>query len=362
MREQKSRDPVPRTEQDLLDLALAFKGSRALLTACELDVFSAIGDEAVGAAEVADRVGADPSGTERLLHALCALGVLEKGEAGFSNSPVARRHLVEGGPERVSLVYVAHKWDNWSLLTEAVRRGHPTVAKPFQDPPAVWLRALGARVGRFLDRVWAVLTRSDRWLRAFIDYMRDHARMRAAAVTDLLDLSGVSRVLDVGGGPAVYALAFARAREGLSVTVFDRPEVVPTTRRNVEAAGLSDRIDAVAGDFRADDLGRDYDLVFISEATHAISGSENRDLVRRGAAALRPGGRLVVQDFILEDDRTGPSFAALFSLEMMMTTRSGGTYTRSEVRDWMTAAGLTDVEVMETGMDTTLMIGHRPTG
>jgi ubiquinone/menaquinone biosynthesis C-methylase UbiE len=206
-----------------------------------------------------------------------------------------------------------------------------------------------------------VARRSDVWLRAFIDYMRDHARTRAAAVLEILDLSGVARVLDVGGGPAVYATAFARAKDDLRVTVFDHPAVVPRTRKTVSEAGLEDRIDAIAGDFRRDELGDGYDLVLISETAHAVSGPDNKALVRKAYEALNPGGRLVIQDFILSDDRTGPLFATLFSLDMLMGREGADTYSEAEVRDWMSSAGFSEIEQVDTTFGTTLVIGHKAT-
>jgi len=354
-------DGFPCDSEELQRYAVSFRESRILLTACELDVFSAIGEDGVPASGVAERIGADPGGTERLLHALCAAGLLEKNEELFSNGPASSRYLVRGKPDYVSLQYIGSKWDNWSLLTEAVRTGRPTVVSPFRDRPGVWMGALAARLRRMAKRLWLIVRRSDVWLRAFIDYMHHHARTRAAALVEVLDLSGVERVLDLGGGPAVYARAFARAKDGLKVTVFDWPSVVPTTRRIVSEAGLADRIDAIGGNLCKDELGSGYDLVLLSETAHALSGADNEALVRKAYNALNPGGQLVVQDYILDDDRTGPQVAAIFSLDMLMATDSGGIYTQSEVRGWLASAGISEIEQVEMKGGNTLLIGHKPT-
>lgn len=359
MHEGASRAPDVKTAADLQRLGLSFQSSRTFLTAYELGVFTAIGDGGPSPSEIAERVGADRFAVERLAHALCALGLLEKREGRFFNAPVAGRYLVRGKPDYLAMTYADHQWDNWSLLTEAVRRGQPTVVKPFHDPLRVWVGALRARFGKGLSRVWGVISRSDRWMRAFIGFMRDHARLNAEAVAGLLDLSAAARVLDVGGGPGIYAIAFARANPQLRVTVFDRPEMVSTALGNAAEAGLSDRIDAVAGDFLSDDLGEGFDVVFISYTAHGYSDGDNEALVRKAFRALNPGGRIVVHDYTLTDDRTGPLPAAMFSLEMLMSTTGGNVYSRQEVSRWISAAGFASIEISETGLGSMLVIGHK---
>ena len=357
--ESTTRRLKPETDTELLEISHGFQLSRALLTACELEVFTALGDAAMPASELAGRIGADPAATERLLNAMCALGVLNKADERFSNAPVAQRYLVRGAPEYIAPLYITQTWDNWARLTDAVRRGKPIIVQPFRDPARIWLSALGAALRRGWIRLWQVLSRSDRWLNAFVDYLRGKARRRAAAVIRLLDLSDVSSALDIGGGPGIYATTFARASEGLTITVLDRPEVVAIARRNIAREGLGDRVHTVGANFHRDAIAGDYDLVFISETVHANSSAENEVLVRKAAAVLTPGGRLVVHDYILDDDRTGPLYGALFSLEMLLVREGADNYTGAQVREWMTAAGLERIERVETGVGTTLMIAHK---
>ena len=184
---------------------------------------------------------------------------------------------------------------------------------------------------------------------------------QAAALVRTLDLDGVSRVLDVAGGTGVFAMAFARARPGLEAVVFDLPAIVPITRRYVEEAGLSDRVTAVAGDATADDLPGRFDLVLLSAILHSFAPDVNQRLVAKAAAALAPGGRVVVQEFVVNEDRTGPLQPTLFALNMLVGTQGGDTYTEGEIRGWMEAAGLTAVTRMDTEFGTGVVVGrNRP--
>jgi SAM-dependent methyltransferase len=204
--------------------------------------------------------------------------------------------------------------------------------------------------------------RGEEWLQAFIAAMHWRAYRHAPAVVAALDLTAVRRVLDVGGGSGAYAMEFARVVPGLRAVVFDLPNVLPLTAGYLARAGLADRVALVAGDYDRDDLGRGFDLVFLSAIIHSNSPDANRALIRKGVAALNPHGQLVVQDFIVDETRTGPPFGALFALNMLVGTPAGDTYTESEARQWMTEAGLAGVARTDMEFGTNLLVGRKASG
>jgi len=317
-------------------MASGFQRSRVLLTAFELGLFTALGDCSQTSEQVAGGLGTDPRATNRLMNALCALGLLEKHGDSFANTPVAAQHLVEGRDAYLAgLGHTAHRWHSWSTLTESVRKGSAVGASHIDD-------------------------RGDEWLGSFIEAMHTRARSTAPDLIACLDLAGVTRVLDVGGGSGVYSMAFVRAGDDLTATVFDLPNVVPLTREYVEREGLSHRIDTAVGDYTADTLPRGYDLVFLSAIVHSNSPRGNADLIRKCAAALNPGGQVVVVDFIVDEDRTSPPFAALFALNMLVGTQEGDTYTEAEVCEWMERAGLIDMARQDMEFGTRIVTGSMP--
>ena len=334
------RAPSPTTDDTLspdaiLEMASGFQRSRALLTAYEMDLFTALGEARRTSAEVARALGTDERATDRLMNALCALGLLRKSEGRFSNAPTAVRFLVRGGPDFLAnLAHIGHLWATWSTLTQAVRQGQSVLARP-------------------------VKAHGEEWLRAFIAAMHWRATRHAPQVVAALDLAGVSRVLDVGGGSGAYAMAFARAREDISAVVFDLPGVVPLAEEYIRHEGLAARVKTAAGDFEADPLGSGFDLAFLSAILHGNSPAQNRALLRKAAEALDPRGQLVVQDFIMAGDRTAPPFGALFALNMLVGTEAGDTYTESQVRRWMEEAGVGHVVRRDTAFGTSLMIGRK---
>jgi 2-polyprenyl-3-methyl-5-hydroxy-6-metoxy-1,4-benzoquinol methylase len=262
--------------------------------------------------------------------------LLEKKDGMFSNVPSAAELLVKGKPGYMAgLMHTVHLWETWSTMTAAVRAGTSVGRGPVND-------------------------RGDEWRDAFIAAMDYRGTRYAGEIISLLDLEGVTSVLDVGGGSGAFATAFVRAGNGIRATVFDLPNVIPLTKKYLEAGGLAGSIDTIAGDYNVDGFGAGYDIVFLSAIIHSNSFEQNCALIKKAADALNPGGRVVVSDFIVDEDRTGPSRAVFFALNMLVATEGGDTYTESEVRDMMGRAGLTDIIRKDTDSASSLMIGRKP--
>lgn len=322
--------------QDVFDMLGGFQKSRVLLTAYELGIFTALGGEKKKSEDVAEAVAADPRATDRLMNALVAIGLLEKSGGLFSNTPFAAQFLVKDSPAFMAgLAHMNHLWDSWSTMTAAVRAGRSVSAKHIDD-------------------------RGDKWLTAFIAAMHARAYRSAPGVVALIDLTGVSRTLDLGGGSAAYSMAFVRARDGITGTVYDLPNVLPITRGYIEREGLADKIDTVTGDFNVNPIPGGYDLHFMSAIIHSNSPEQNEALMKKSAAALNPGGQCVVQDFIMDEDRTSPEFGAIFALNMLVGTECGDTFTEAETAGWMIDAGLRDISRIDTQVGTALIIGRKP--
>jgi (2Fe-2S) ferredoxin/predicted O-methyltransferase YrrM len=319
---------------DLNEKIRAFQESRTILTALELDLFTVVG-EGAGAEAVAAKAKTDARATEMLLNALAAIGLLAKRDGVFHNTPASTRYFTEGSPNnaRAGLMHTAHLWITWSALTECVRSG-------------------GA-----VERE-TVVERGE-WTEAFIAAMHRNASERAVAVVRAVGPEKVRRMVDVGGGSGAYSIAFAKANPALTADIVDLPAVGAIAQRHIDRAGVADRIHVRAGDLRSDLLGDGYDLVFVSAICHMLSPEENRGLLRRCGEALAAGGRVVIQDFILEPDKTSPKMAALFALNMLVGTRAGSSYSEPEYTAWLEEAGFRDIRRVRMPGPAGLMIGTR---
>jgi (2Fe-2S) ferredoxin/predicted O-methyltransferase YrrM len=328
----KARDQAGTLPDDLNEMIRGFTPSRAVLTALELDVFTAVGKGASGK-QVAEKIEADPRATEMLLNALVSLKLLEKHNGTFSNTAGSARFFAEGSPDnaRGGLMHTANLWHRWSTLTDAVRAGTSVKARVRDDEE-----------------------RSD-----FIAAMDRNAKERAGLVLKAVGTSGIHRMLDLGGGSGAYSIAFARAVPDLKSEILDLGDVLPLTQEYIGKAGLSDRITTRSGDMLRDPFGKNFDLILLSAICHMFSPEENRALIKKAYEALAPKGRLVIQDFILEPSKTAPRFAALFSLNMLVGTRAGASYSEPEYTDWLREAGFPDVQHIRLPGPSGLMIAAR---
>ena len=314
---------------DLIQRMRGFQEPRVLLGAVELDIFSAVGGGAT-AARVAARAGTDARATGMLLNALVALGALTKKRTVYRNTPASARLV---GGQRLALMHTVNVFKAWTTLTDCVRKGTAVV------PPKV-------------ER------RNPEWTRSFIAAMHANAATAAAEMVRRVGAKHVRRLLDIGGGSGAYSLAFARANKSLRAEVFDLDSVVPIAQQHIDEAGLGDRVTTRTGNLRRDEFGSGYDLVLLSAICHMLGPEENLDLLCRSFRALAPGGRVVIRDFILDEDKTSPARAALFALNMLVATEKGATYTEAEYASWLRQAGFRNVTRPDPAGD--LIIGCRP--
>jgi len=323
-------DPVDR-------MASGYRACQILLTANRLGLFEQLIEGPLSAEDLSSRLDADRRGVRILCDALVAEGLLERADDGYTNGPLAEQFLLESSPvSRVhSLHHTAKLYERWGRLFDAVKHGRP-IPDERLDP--------------------ALVGNEEQFAKA----MADVGRVSAAETSEVLDLDGVRRLLDIGGGPAIYAIEFARRNPDLEVVVFDSEATLTVAESNIRAAGLEKRVTCRVGDALEDDLGGPYDLIFISNVVHIYSAATNRRLLARCASALAPGGRLVIKDFLLDDNRLGPPGGAVFGVNMLVSTESGDCYTVSEVKDWLSAHGLLFESLTDVATKSRLLTARKP--
>lgn len=320
------------TAESFRDTIQAFQKSRILLTAFELKIFSYLDFSCMDAAHLAKRINTDERATERLLNAVTALGLLEKMNNVYSNTPFASQYLVESSPDyMMGLGHSANMWHSWTTLTEVVRTGKSVV-----EP--------------------AISKRGKEWLRSFIAAMHMRAKVYSDESVRDLDLTHVSRVLDVGGGSGDFAMAFIRKKKSITATVFDLHEVTLLTKEYIAKAGMEHQIDTYSGNYTVDKLPHGYDLVFLSAIVHSNSFEVNSELIKNCADALNPGGQIIIQDYIMNNERTAPAGGTIFAINMLVGTESGDTFTEEEVKKWFADAGLKFTNKLPAPMGNNLMI------
>jgi cyclopropane fatty-acyl-phospholipid synthase-like methyltransferase len=184
--------------------------------------------------------------------------------------------------------------------------------------------------------------------------MHNLSSKSASAVLKKIGLKGVKRALDLGGGAGTYSIEMAR--KDIDVTLFDQPAIVPLARRIVASEKVTG-INFIEGDFLKDDIGSGYDLILANQICHCIGNSENVFLMLKCRQALNVGGRLIIQEFILDNDHTTPLSGALFSVNMLVSNQHGRAYSPDEISNWLTGAGFSSIQV--TRRSDTVLVSSR---
>jgi len=321
---------------ELLEISFAFQKSRVLITAVELGIFDILGEEFKTSEQIASEAKVHQKSVERLLNVLVSMKLLVKRDGKFCNTDLAWNCLVKGNQHYIgSMNNFSEMWKKWSSLTETIRTGEPV---------------------NFVERK----DRSPKQTEDFISSMHWNGSQRAQEVVKLIDIKKSVRVLDLGGASGAYAMEFVRNYPQLDVTVYDLPEIIDITRRYLEVKGFEGKINTLTGDVLTDKLPKNhYDLIFVSNVLHIYSFWENMDLVKNIYDSLRIGGRVVIHEMLLDDNRTSPEFTSMFSLHMLVNTKSGEVLTESEIWLMLKEAWFTKIERKDTDFGTSLMFGSK---
>ncbi len=310
----------------ILGLARNFMECRMLLTGAELDLFTLLTPVPLSAEEVTARIGADLRATTILLDGLSAMGLLNKQAGKYHCPPSISPFLSAEAPNSIlpMILHMAHVWERWSGLTSIVKglRAQEKPIPPSQDAEE---------------------------LQAFIGAMHAIAARLAPRIVAAVNPGASRALLDVGGGPGTYTLAFLQAVPEMRGTLFDRPAVVEMARERLSEAGVLSRVSLVSGDFYRDEFPPGHDLAFVSAIIHQNNPGQNLDLFRKGFRALVPGGRIVIRDHVMASDRTRPKDGAIFAVNMLVGTSGGNTYTYDDIEDGLTHAGFSRVRLLQSG-------------
>jgi ubiquinone/menaquinone biosynthesis C-methylase UbiE len=310
----------------------ASQQSAALLAAIHLDLFTALADGPLTAAELGKKINASERGTRTLADYLCIPGLLRKQDGRYSLSPTAQVFLNRRSP--AAIADAANWWDFISQQLSAERM-------------VAVVRQGGNVEGIAPPEAWVIFARS----------MGVIARLPAKAIAEKIAaplLAQGGKVLDVAGGHGEYGIAVARHAPKAEVTILDGAPVLAVARENADKAGLGARYHTLAGSIIPGSEGEvelkpEYNLILVTGFLHMFSPKTNEAIMAKVKRALAPGGAVIVEDFIPNPDRISPPMAAGFSLTMLFGTAEGDSYTEAEFRQMFAAAGFSHFERHQLG-------------
>jgi SAM-dependent methyltransferase len=301
----------------LVDTSGTFILARMVIAATQLGIFEALAAQALTAAELAAACGTHAGATQQLLDALVSSGYVLAHSDRYRLTLASRRWLLKTSPTslRDAILFAAIEWDWMSHLSEFIRSGTPLDFHATMAP-----------------KHWALYQRA----------MRSLANIGAPELARRLPVPpGAQTMLDIGGSHGYYSVQLCRRNPGLRATILDLPAAIEHAAPLLAQEHMGDRVTHRAGNTLADDLGSAaYDLVLIAQLVHHFDDAQNRDLVRRAARALRPGGLLAILDaFHIPASKAGGQLASLLNLYFAFTSRSG-IWEINEIVAWQRAASL----------------------
>jgi hypothetical protein len=318
-----SADNQPITPDRILQLGFAYWGSKTLLSAAELGLFTELAKGPLDAETLRQRLGLHPRSARDFFDALVALGLLVRRDGQYANAPDADLFLDRAKPSYAGgfLEMSSHRlYGFWAALTEALRTGQPqNEAKTGGD-------------------FFAALYQDPARLKDFAHAMTGISIASAQAIARQFPWGNYQTFADVGTAEGCLPVQVALAHPHLRGVGFDLPPLGSIFDEHVAAFGLQDRLRFAPGSFFDDPLPA-ADVLVMGHILHDWGLDQKRALLAKAHAALPPGGALVVYETIIDDERSTNAFGLLMSLNMLIETPEGFDYTAAECAGWMRDAG-----------------------
>lgn len=337
-------DTRPITPEKIMELGWGFWGSKALLSAVELGLFTELGGGPQPLEALSARLNLHPRSARDFLDALVALGVLAREGGVYANTPETGLFLDRNKPTYIGgILEMANKrlYRFWDGLTDALQSGLP------QNE---------AKDGG--EDLFSVIYADPVILESFLRGMTGVSLPAAQAMTALFPWNEVKSFVDVGCAQGGATVTIAQAHPHLAATGFDLAAVQPVFEAYVKEKGLADRVRFAAGDFFAEPLPS-ADVIIMGHILHDWDLDQKRALLAKAYAALPEGGRLIVYDAIIDDERRQNAFGLLMSLNMLIETLGGFDYTGADCIGWMREAGFREAEVQPLVGPDSMVVGTK---
>ncbi|MCP5522402.1 MAG: methyltransferase domain-containing protein [Verrucomicrobiales bacterium] len=324
-----------------MQLAWGYAPVLVIGAAVEHGVFDQLADGPKTRAGLVAATGASDRGLRILLDALVGQSLLQREGEHYTLTAESAAFLVRGRPGYRGGFFLHHSTQllpQWMELTQVVRTGKPT-----------------ARTNRETD--------GGAHFAGFVESLFPGSYPAAKALAAHLQLAEATTpvsVVDLGAGSGVWGIALAEASSQVLVRAVDWPEVLEITRQIAKRHQLEDRLTCVPGDLFQADYGQDHHVAILGHILHSEGPDRIRQLLARTFAALRPGGVLAIQEFLPNDERTGPPLPLLFAVNMLVNTEAGGTYTFAEISGWLAEVGFVRPRLLEVPAVSPLILADKP--
>jgi ubiquinone/menaquinone biosynthesis C-methylase UbiE len=332
------------TPERIMQMTFGFAPPLILEAAIHHGVFNVLDDGPKTSEQVGALTGASVRGLRSLMNALVGLRFLAKDAEGryaltseSSSYLVSRKPGFLGGMLRHTSTLML---PSWLRLNEAIRTGRPALRVDLESEGAHFYQ-------QCVEDLFPV------------NYPA------ARALADELGVAEARRpinVLDLGAGAGVWGIALAEKSPQVHVTAVDWSDVLPATARMAERFGLAERFRFVAGDLLETTFGSNFQVAILGHVLHSQGAERSRALLKKTYASLAPAGKVVVAEWLVNEDRTGPPAGLIFGLNMLVGTDQGDTFSFADIREWLEEAGFENARTVESPSPSPLILAAKPVG
>lgn len=332
----------------IMHTATAFWASKVLLTAVELDLFTTLGDGDMTASQLGETLGLHPRGTYDFFDTLVALKFLDRdgdgAEGKYKNTPQTAAFLNKNSPTYIGgmpEMLNARLFGFWNGLGTALKTGQPQ-------------NELKHGGKSFFEEVYSDQAR----LGVFLDAMTGFQAANFAQLAEKFDFSRYKTVSDIGGALALLSRIVGARHQHLTFTSFDLPPVAPLAEKHIKAAGMENRIKAVAGDFFKEELPKAH-VVTMGNILHDWNLENKKMLIKKAYDALPEGGAFIAIENLIDDARRENVFGLLMSLNMLIEFGDAFDYTGADFREWCDEAGFSRCEFISLAGPTSAAVAYK---
>jgi ubiquinone/menaquinone biosynthesis C-methylase UbiE len=330
------------TPERLMELSFAYAPPLIISAAAANKVFDALENGAKTAEEVAKKTGASPRALRILMNALVGLGLLKKDRRGrYSLTPESAAFLISERPGSHAGFFgtiAPQLISRWLRLTDIVREGRPAVAVNQETEGTEFFSQL---VENIIPMSYPAAQK-----------LADHLKIAKT--------KNETRVLDLAAGSGIWGIALAQKSPRVRVSAVDWAGMIPTTKRITEKFGVHDRFNFVEGDLSQANFGMGYDVAILGHILHSEGEDRSRQLLKKTFRSLKPGGVIAIAEWLVNNERTEPTHALMFAVQMLVNSEKGDTFSFNEIKNWLEDAGFKKVRKLDAPGPSPLILATKP--
>ena len=317
------------------DIAFGFQKSQLLFTGIHYDIFSLISEKENTLDKLANKLNVNKNALERLLNALVSIDLLEKNGLYYSNKSISEKHLTRNSEEYYGfLSHYAALWKSWGTLPEVVKTGEIVASKELYE-------------------------KDDNFIKYFLRATDWYDKLELPFVKDLIKMDGIKKFVKIGATGFRYPLYIAENHPDVDVYILDNKKLLEVLQKILQDVGFPKNLKYLPTNYENEYLDEQFDMVYMDSLIDQNSILDNINSLQIVYKLISNGGRLLIHQQLIDDSRTKPTIAALQSINLLLNTKSGAAYTKSDIWVILREAGFENIQFYNTNVETNIIEAYK---